>query len=290
VTRVADGSRPLFDRYVAVDWSAAAGRSTGADSVWIARLDRDDTVRLSNPPTRHQARAELSELLSSAGRTLLVIDVSLGYPAGSAQWFGLGGAPAWRAWWDTISAAMTDDERNRNNRFEVAAELNRRSGGPAAFWGCPASFESDHLVPTKPTSFPVPEFRHLEQGWRAAGRRPASSWQLVGVGAVGSQTLTAVPVLAELVSAGAEVWPFTTGLGVPESGSVVIAETWPTAFDLDLPAGMVRDAAQVDGVVRRLRSADRSGDLASWFTPSLPPEVRRVVETEEGWALVPVDR
>ena len=70
---------------------------------------------------------------------LVGFDFPLGYPAGFAARLGLSGPP-WRAVWDEIAGLITDDERNRNNRFDVADALNRRvSGGGFPFWGCPAA-------------------------------------------------------------------------------------------------------------------------------------------------------
>ena len=64
-------------------------------------------------------------------------DFPFGYPAGFAARLGLEGPP-WRAVWDEIARLIEDDEGNRNNRFEVGAEFNRRvSGGRFPFWGCP---------------------------------------------------------------------------------------------------------------------------------------------------------
>ena len=278
-----------FDRYVAVDWSAAATPVSGANSIWIAVADRGEEVTCSNPTTRRRAFEQLQSLSNGSERTLIVVDASFGYPRGATAAFGLTGATPWRAWWETISAALTDDVSNRNNRFEVAADLNRRVGGPGPFWGCPAAAASGALTPTKPERFVVPEFRLVEERLRAGGRRPASVWQLLGAGSVGGQTLTLAPILLELLRAGAEVWPFTTGLQAPavSPGTVVLAETWPTAFDLPFPIGVVRDAAQVEGVVRRLRSADEDGVLRSWFAPEIEPDWRAVIEAEEGWVLAP---
>lgn len=285
----------LFDRYVAVDWSAAARPTTGPNSIWLAVLDdgRRPVPQLSNPSTRRLAERELAGVRSR--RTLVVVDASLGYPAGTADWFGLGGDEPWRMMWQHLAAHLADDETNANNRFEVAAALNRRRRPPGPFWGRPASVVVDGLDTRKPRSFPVPEFRRVEERLRAGGLRPASGWQLLGAGSVGSQTLTLLPILHRLLGGGSvDVWPFTTGLEAPSTGvgTLLVAETWPTAFSLDLvqhdlgrPA--VRDAAQVAGVVRCLRDADSDGQLAAWFAPGLPDAERTMVEAEEGWVLRP---
>lgn len=285
----------LFDRYVAVDWSAAGRPTTGRDSIWIAVLDtgRHPVPRLVNPRTRQLAERELGELRTAAGRTLVAVDASLGYPTGTADWFGLDGDDRWRAMWEHLAAHVTDDERNRNNRFEVAAALNRRRRPPGPFWGRPAAASIEGLDPRKPSAFPVPEFRRVEGHLRGDGLRPASCWQLLGAGSVGSQTLTVLPVVHRLLGRGSvEVWPFTTGLTAPTvpPGRLVVAETWPTAFGFDVHDHAVRDAAQVGAVVRHLRDADAAGDLARWFAPDLPAAERAAVEVEEGWVLRPPGR
>ena len=268
----------------------------GPDSIWIAVLDgADDRPVLHNPRTRRDAAAVLAAIPGGDVATLVGIDVGLGYPAGTAALLGLASADEapWRAMWRRWHDEVVDDARNANNRFEVAAALNRAGGRPAGpFWGCPAGTVLDGLGPRKPPPDVLPEFRATELALRAAGRSPMSMWQLTGAGSVGSQSVTAIPVLERWRDELGErmvVWPFTCGLGEPRvaPGVVVVAEVWPTQFDPPYPAGTVRDAAQVDHVVRRLADADRSGELAGWFVPSVDPaDVDRVVG-EEGWVLGP---
>lgn len=287
-------SERCFDRYVAVDWSASNQPSTGRDSIWIAVLPAGGDVRWSNPPTRHRAALEIDEFVAGSERTLLVVDASLGYPRGSAAWFGLDGGPGWAAAWRHLEGAVVDDERNRSNRFEVAAAMNRRTapagghvdGGP--FWGRHRVRDIPGLEPTRPATFPVPEFRACDEWLRTGGRRPASVWQLLGAGSVGSQSVTLIPILERLRRRmPAEVWPFTTGLRAPvvPPGGLVVAEMWPSAFEIDMPLHWIRDAAQVHGVAHELAAADDRGELAGWFEPDVAPADRRPVVDEEGWML-----
>jgi len=284
----------LFDRYVVVDWSARNTPATGTDSIWIADLTADRTVQLSNPATRHLAHSELVDLIDRSAdlRLMIGVDASLGYPAGSAAQLGLAGTP-WRATWRLIAELSTDDAHNRNNRFEVASELNRRAGqdrGP--FWGCPPTQAGAHLATTKPSPGPLAEFRRAERSLRFGGLRPASCWQLLGAGSVGSQTLTLLPILEQLRARDPGrigVWPFTTGLVAPqiEPGGVVIAEVWPTMFTTGTPRSaaqpLVRDAEQVTTTAFALSAADTGGSLADWFRPELH-EPSGIVD-EEGWIL-----
>ena len=281
----------LFDRYVVVDWSARSAPATGADSIWIADL-ADGEVELANPATRHRAAERLQEILDGCegDRVLLGFDASLGYPSGTAALLGLGGTP-WRSTWQLIADLSDDDERNRNNRFDVAAELNRRIGrasGP--FWGCPPKSVGCHLAATKPAHLELAEFRSTERVLRQAGLRPASCWQLLGAGSVGSQTLTLLPLLTEMLRrrrSNWQIWPFTTGLDAPtiEAGSVVVSEIWPTLFPVDRGGTVVKDAAQVRDTALALHTLDTSGELATWFTPQLSGTETDQVVSEEGWVL-----
>jgi hypothetical protein len=120
--------------------------------------------------------------------------------------------------------------------------------------------------------------------------RPASCWQLLGAGSVGSQTLTLLPLLTEMLRrrrSNWQIWPFTTGLDAPtiEAGSVVVSEIWPTLFPVDRGGTVVRDAAQVRDTALALHTLDTSGELATWFTPRLSGTETDQVVSEEGWVL-----
>jgi hypothetical protein len=282
----------VFDTYVVVDWSASGRPVTGADSIWIASVDRFASLELANPATRSAAERRIRDLVvgASADRTLLAIDVGLGYPAGSAELFGLSGTP-WASMWAAVAGLLHDADDNRNNRFAVAAALNGRTSRPGPFWGCPAGEAGPHLATRRPRAFAVDELRLTERRLREAGLQPKSVWQLAYSGSVGSQTLTAIPLLDRLrrsLPDRVSVWPFG-GADRPPTvpGSVVVAEVYPSAFPVEVPAGWVRDAAQVATVARALADADRSGELGEWFGPPLDPAERSVVEAEEGWVLGP---
>lgn len=274
-----------FDRYVAIDWSAAATPTTGANSIWAADRSRGRPAELLNLATRADAARYLDDVLAHAEhqRTLVGIDASFGYPTATSAHFGLEGVP-WRAMWAAIAELSTDDDRNRNNRFEVAARLNDMSpSGEGPFWGCPDDRHVPSLRRTKPATSDLPEFRLVEQRVRSRGSYPKSGWQLLGAGSVGGQTLTLVPILERLLDRVA-IWPFTTGLQLPGTGAdVVIAEIWPSWFIDDIPAGMIPDAAQVAATASALHDADVGGELADWFAPRVddPESVCR----EEGWIL-----
>ena len=283
----------MFDRFVVVDWSANSAPKLGRDSIWIGVHDHTGVVSVTNLATRASAEAFLVELLESdtTSSTLVGVDFSLGYPMGTAAALGLSGTP-WSAMWALLADHIDDDDRNGNNRFAVAAALNQRlTGGAAPFWGCPPSAAGTHLATTKPSGAgSLGWFRATEEALRTQGCRPFSSWQLLGAGAVGSQSLLGVGRLHGLrgrLGDRMDIWPFTTGFDSPTlgDGSIVVAEVWPSMLTIDDTGETVRDAAQVRTTAGWLAEIDRSGGLDALFSPVLPPEVSAAAVAEEGWVL-----
>ncbi len=295
----------LFDVFVMVDWSGSARPRLGRDSIWSCVIDADTrSVELANHPTRTAARFAVREVLVAAvdRRVLVGFDFPLGYPAGTAAAAGLEGAAPWRAVWDHLADTVVDDDRNANNRFEVAAALNARispSAGP--FWGCPPPRQTPTLSMSKAPGFPhlasvgqLPEFRSTEQLLRSRGSYAFSAWQLLGAGSVGSQALLGIPTVAALCADPelrdrSRVWPFTTGFTRdPTEGAadaIVHAEIWPSSVSVDLTRHPVRDAAQVLSLCQHLAGLDRDGRLAALFTPPLSDQHVAVAVAEEGWIL-----
>jgi precorrin-8X/cobalt-precorrin-8 methylmutase len=304
---------PPFRHIVAVDWSAASTPALGADSIWVCWLDTATLdLDLTNHATRLGARDALAgrlALTSPSTRTLVAVDVSLGHPRGFARRAGLHAPPgtesgvgaAWQATWAHLAAAVIDDRHNGstppNDRWSVAAQLNARLGAPH-FWGVPPARASVHLGTRKPTALTdtdsaLAEFRLVEQRLRERGLRPFSVWQLLGAGAVGGQTLTAVPVLHHLrhhpdLAARLRVWPFETGVDTPPVADIVVAEAWPSALPalvVDAVEHPVKDARQVVALAEHLAALQRDGVLGAVFTPRLSADDARAVVDEEGWVL-----
>jgi hypothetical protein len=297
----------LFDAYVIVDWSAAEGRKTGADSVWIGVMKRDVRFRLTyeahNPATRSEAekllRSILADLRRRGERAFIGFDFCLGFPEGTAARLKLEGEP-WAATWKFLGQNVVDKADNTNNRFAVAAKINRLITDEARpFWGAPARQAQRWLSTTKPAGGygDIPEFRRTELATRKLGPKTMakSVWQMHGAGAVGGQTLlgiAAVRRLVEELGPSAAVWPFGTGwnaltLADVEPLSAVVAEIYPPLFPTAADPGEVKDAAQVRGVAEALAKLDDTGKLGILF--AAPKDVseadRAVVEREEGWIL-----
>jgi precorrin-8X/cobalt-precorrin-8 methylmutase len=283
-----------FDHYIIVDWSAANTRKLGRDSIWIChRGPRGEDIE--NPPTRHAAALRLATILAEVAAAnqgaIAGFDFPFGYPAGFAAGLGLGGPP-WRAVWDEIARLLDDHEDNRNNRFEVAAEFNRRvSKGCFPFWGCPAGFKHEFLGPKHHrghTDGRLAERRLIDCWMR--GAQPC--WKLAYTGSVGSQSLTGIPIVRALRDdarwAGrARIWPFETGLTLPNEAKIVFAEVWPSWWPVKPASNETKDAAQVRNVTDIFARSDQAGELATWFRgdPNISPAQRQIVETEEAWTL-----
>jgi precorrin-8X/cobalt-precorrin-8 methylmutase len=296
------GGRALFDLYVMVDWSAAATPKLGADSIWIAALRRHgrkvETVLLENLATRRDAAAVLRGFfigsLARGERVLAGFDFPFGYSTGLAERLRVRGAP-WRAVWDEIARLLVDGPDNRNNRFAVAAELNRRLTGDAyPFWGCPGGAAGGHLQPKhhrRHSREEFPEHRLVDRRMRG----PQPGWKLAGTGSAGGQALTGIPVLRALRADPAlrqhtRVWPFETGLAAPADGNhagVIMAEIYPSLVPAPRRSGEVKDSAQVRHLAAHFAALDARGELPALLAgdPTLSRTERRQAEREEGWVL-----
>ena len=274
---------PLFDGYVAVDWSASARPVQGANSIWIAVYDAGGMQELVNPPTRQNAMNRIDTLLNEAtaeGRRLLCgFDFPFGYPERTAR--TLTGRDSWEAVWERITELSRDNPNNATNSLRVAAELNRTFVGEGPFWGRPANAVIPDLLTTRPRFVwgvnVVPRLRFAE----CLVRQAMEVWQLYGAGAVGRQALTGIYHLQMLRQRrnDVQVWPFET-LG--EGHSHVLAEIYPSLID-PCPGDEVLDARQVRAVAETLRELDRREELEQYLRA--PQDMPARVIEEEGLIL-----
>ena len=289
-----------FDAYLMVDWSASSRPAKGADSVWYCLLNRSaaglSVSALENPATRSSAVQNIKEILRDLvrqGQQVLVgFDFSYGYPSGFASALGVGGTSDWLAVWLELARAIVDRGDNSNNRFEVAADFNRRISGECyPFWGCPQGSSSSTISSTKGPRGPLAEKRITDVG----NMQPI--WKLFGNGSVGSQTLLGIPHLTALrndpeLAALSRVWPFETGLRrLPNRDNrnwlILHAEIYPSLLEVHPRPGEVKDAAQVRELAVHFAALDDAGLLADLFggSPLLTATERQIVEREEGWTL-----
>jgi len=284
----------LFDSYIMIDWSAASAPKSGADSIWYCLIERIDGKLverpLKNPKTRETAMADLADLLSdlvARGQKVLVgCDFAFGYPKDFGESLGL----RWDGVWKQLAARIKDGADNHNNRFDVAADFNKKLSGTAGpFWGCPKAQQSEFLESKKPYMNPLTnEMRLCEQ--RISGVKPV--WQLLGTGCVGSQTMMGIarleglrrhPWLADHI----KVWPFETGLSADDLGDITLAEIYPSQIKVTAHLDLPKDAIQVRTMARHYAQLDKLGELAELFSGAEDigaDDVDRVVDYE-GWVL-----
>ena len=293
----------LFSAYVIVDWSASSKPNTGADSVWIGVLKRDVRFRLTfeafNPSTRAEAETRLATLMDGfvkrSERALVGFDFPLGFPRGYAAALKLAGDQPWRAAWDDLERFVKDKADNTNNRFGVAAGINRRiTGGPFPFWGCPPKDALLTLQPKKTRNHgpdDLPELRHAE----VAAKGASSIWKTFYNGTVGGQAILGIPAVRRIKLArgdAARAWPFETGFKTLteadlEGINIVLAEVYPSLVKPLGTVGEVKDLQQVRTLAEHFARLDEASKLGLLFGPpkGLPAEVVTDAEREEGWIL-----
>lgn len=285
---------PYFDSYIAVDWSANSKPNKGENSIWIARVDASGASHASvNPTTRTAAMVHIKQVLAEAlhkgHRVIVGFDFAFGYPEGATK--SMTGKSEWQALWDMLAARISDDEANRNNRFEVAAEINRDlEEGAARFWGRPWRQEIEHLSLKRPSDnhLQVPELRHVES--LASGTQPV--WKLSYVGSVGGQSLVGIPRLHALrhdpqFKDSIAIWPFETEFNKDLSRPIVLAEIYPSMLPIMVREGEVKDQVQVETFAKRMADLDVGDRLVPvmGFPPDQSPKARDIAVKEEGWVL-----
>ncbi|WP_390912888.1 gephyrin-like molybdotransferase Glp [Pseudosulfitobacter sp. SM2401] len=263
-----------FDTFVMLDWSGGndRGASPKADAIWgcVARAGTAcEPVYLRN---RQLAEAWIKDLLQAemaAGRRVLAgFDFPFGYPDGFCETVTGRSDPL--ALWDWLEARIEDGPK-ANNRFDIAAGLNRLFDGIGPFWGNGLKRDIADL-PRKGLA------RH---GDHPAEKRMAEDqakgaftlWQLSGAGSVGSQSLMGLPVLSRLrreFAGAVSVWPFQ-----PLDTPIAFVEIWPSLSVGAAPDGWIKDAWQVSEVARHL----------SGLEPGQLTALLDVDPNAEGWIL-----
>lgn len=294
----------LFNAYLIVDWSANKSPKTGKDSIWWCHMVWEEgslvVADVQNPSTRVEAFQQIKAILLNYKhlhqRVLVGFDFAYGYPAGFAHAIAPGETPPWLAVWRYLAAHIEDSPNNANNRFEVAATINRQlSGGVAPYWGCPESQQSDNLSMRKPRGEQADllgEFRLAERDNRAH-----SVWKLCYPGSVGGQVLMGLPYLYALrtdaeLSDVSRVWPFETGLKQLQADElsqvhILHAEIYPSLVNVSPRPGEIKDRLQVIALAEYFADLDYKNQLGMLFAGGRPlsDQEQGIVITEEGWIL-----
>lgn len=250
--------------------------------------------------TRRIAFRQISDLLIELARpgraTLVGFDFPYGYPHGFAQALGLDHTHPWKQTWDLLVSRVGDDDRNRSNRFHVAADLNASiSDEPFPFWGSPSGQQQPLLTSKRGMSHRengMAEFRYTDR--RARGAQPV--WKLCYPGSVGSQALVGIPYVANLgfhseLADVARVWPFETGFRLAGRNKrdwvILHAEIYPS-LNVSAPAqGECKDQAQVRCLAEYFAGKDVNGSVGDLFVApgDVSQEHLALIEAEEGWLL-----
>jgi len=263
-----------FDTIVMVDWSGGHDRGAAPvkDAIWAGVVRAgisEEPVYLRNRQVAETWLSDFLEAEQTAGRRVLAgFDFPFGYPTGVAE--AITGRADPFALWDWLEARI-EDAPKANNRWQVAGDINAHFPGSGPFWGNVGKTDIAGL-PRKGTArsgHGCAEMRAVERVAKGA----FSVWQLAGAGAVGSQVLMGLPVLARLrrrFGDALSVWPFEA----PES-QIVLAEIWPTLINVAVRAeeDPIRDRAQVRLLAQAIAGLE-PGDLAACLEPR---------SSEEGW-------
>lgn len=267
----------MFDTVLMVDWSGGndRGPTPKKDAIWLCAGSAEGLEAPLYLRNRQVAEAALRDRLSAeqarGRRVLLGFDFPFGYPEGFLAALGLRSV---FDLWAHYDQALEDSPRG-NNRFALADAMNARLPGIGPFWFNAGKADLPHLPRKKPQhDFPFAERRQAEV--RATGA--FTCWQMGGAGAVGSQAMTGMALLARLRREfPVSVWPFE-----PLDQPIALVEIWPSLVNpvvrAALRPGAIKDAVQVRVMVETVLAMQRAGCLA----PALAavPESARA---EEGW-------
>ena len=293
-----------FDHFIAIDWSSRSKpspKSPTRDAIWVAQGSANGRTSVRYFRTR-QACADYLEkrlvTLSKRGQRVFVgWDICFGYPKGLAKALRLGKKKPWLRIWERLNRLIADDPQNHNNRFAVAAELNRRiSMGSGPFWGVTSGQSGIFLGAKKDFTYPVVNKRVLLRERRLVEQRiprTQPAWKLAYTGSVGSQTLLGIPRVYQLtfghghLAECSHVWPFTTRFAkrLPEKRPCVLhAEIYPSMLPLS-GKDAIPDRAQVRTYVNWLREEQAAGRMVRHLVgpPDLTAKERKRAYRHEGW-------
>ena len=250
--------------------------------------DGADRARLENPPTRHAARKTCSPMArrrcDGARRAVLArLRFSVRLSRRFRRAARLGGAAVARRLGRDRATGSSRTSDNGNNRFAVAAELNRRvSARRVSVLGLPAA---------SCRRLPRPEHHRRHGGDGLAEKRlvdaaiaeRAALLEALGTGSVGSQALTGIPIVRALRDDPRWATARASGRSRPasprpsdatgRSSSPRSIRRW--CAERRARSAKPKDAAQVrSGRAPSSPALDRAGDLAALFAGDRRPDRR----------------
>jgi hypothetical protein len=266
-----------MDTIIMVDWSARSMPSPmrrTKDAIYIAEHGpgtRFVTYCRTRAAAMRHLEARLDAALEAGQRVVVGLDFPFSYPRGFAH--ALTGASDPFAVWRWLAEAIRDDDRNANNRLDVADRINEQFSRAGPFWSHPVGQSPTHVPFRKPSyaGFPFAERRDVEQIAKGA----STCFQLYGNGAVASQSLLGLPHLYRLrerFGSDLAVRPFED-----HDAPILLAEVYPSILSGAIAARQRRneipDAAQV-----RVLAAAFAG-----LAPGRLDAMLREGCREEGW-------
>lgn len=258
-------STPLFHRYIGIDYSGAKTATDGLPGLRVYAAVGDlDAAEIVPPsgPSRYWSRRGLAEWLQARLQedipTIVGIDHAFSFPL---------------AYFDTHRLAL--DWHGFLEDFHH-------------HW--PTDADNVYVDFVRDGSVGLGNARGGDTRWRRVTERRAGAAKSVFhfdvQGQVAKSTHSGLPWLLHLRRASAErvhFWPFDGWEIAPGRSAVVevYPSLWSRAYDRETRTADQHDAYSV---ARRMRDADRDGDLSGWLVPALSDEDRRAALVE-GWIL-----
>jgi hypothetical protein len=257
--------RPLFRRYIGIDYSGAQtpAQSLPGLRVYLAAHDCPCAEVLPPPsPRKYWARSEIAEWLiarlSESMPTLVGIDHGFSFPLKYFEKYGL--PLDWPGFLDDF-------------------QLHWPTDGVHTY----VDFVRDGLDGNGAARCGDARWRRLTE---VRARTPKSVFHFDVPGSVAKSTHAGLPWLRYLrrhLRTRVHFWPFD-GWNPPADSSV-IAEAYPALWSKTFPLeGRTPDQHDAFAIAEWLRRADANGTMAGLFAPDLYPAERKIA-TAEGWIL-----
>lgn len=256
--------KPLFDRYVGIDYSGAQTPSSSLKNLRAYIAVGSSAPQEELPPTsarKYWTRSGIADWivkqLSEDTRTLIGIDHGFSFPI---QYFEKYGLPIdWPSFLDDFQRHWPTDEN-----IYVCFVIDGSSGNGLARSG-------------------NPRWRRLTE---LRARSAKSVFQFKVQGQVAMSTHAGIPWLRYIrqrVGDRVHFWPFD-GWNIPTNRSV-IAEVYPALWSRSFPMnGRTQDQQDAFAVAKWMQEADSDGSLERYFRPRLGLDERPKAEME-GWIL-----